>query len=416
MVVENCPYLRDPRVRKEAEALTVAGYRVTVICPAEGGRLGRIVDGVSIREFPIWQFTKTVPGYFLEYAYAMIAIAVLSTWVWLKEGFDIIHVANPPDCIVPILWVYKLIGKLVIYDQHDLSPELYAAKFGRSHWFPRLLLALERCSYSLADHVIVPNESYKELALRRGRLAETKVTVVRNGPDLRSIQGMQVDPELRRKSRNIIAFAGVTGPQDGLDGLCRALHYLRYGLQIDEFYCIVVGDGDALASTEALARELRIDDKMGFAGWVSDAEKYARYLATADICVAPDPFNSYNDQSTFVKIMEYMAAGKPIVGFDLRETRRSAQDAAVYARINDVEDFAAKIASLIDNPDLRQAMGRTGARRVEKELAWQYSVPNLLSVYQQVARVRFATIAPPVSPPLREKSPEPESFVSGKRV
>ena len=416
MVVENCPYLRDPRVRREAEALTAAGYRVSVICPSHGGRRLETFGGVKVYEFPIWQFTTSIPGYIIEYGYAMMAIALLCLWIWLTDGFDVLHVANPPDCVVPMLGVYKLIGKRVVYDQHDLSPELYAAKFGRNAWFSRLLLAMERYSYRLSDHVIVTNESYKELAMQRGSLPASQITVVRNGPDMGTIDAAPPDPELRRKSSNIIAFAGVTGPQDGIDGLCRALHHLRHTLQIDDFYCVVLGDGDALASAKNLARELKVDDRIWFAGWISDPEKYASYLAAADICVAPDPFNSYNDRSTFVKIMEYMAAGKPIVGYELCETRRSAMDAALYARTGDVEDFARQIAILIHDPQLRRSMGDAGSRRVQRELAWQHWAPNLLDVYKTLTPSRVAAVATPLRPVLPQKAAEDESLPSEKKT
>jgi len=395
MVVENCPYLRDPRVQKEAKALVAAGYRIAVICPAEGDKPShQLIGGVSVYQFPVWPLAEGSLGYLLEYCYAMAAIVFLSVWVWLQEGFDVIHVANPPDCMVPILSIYKLIGKSVIYDQHDLCPELHSAKFGESRWLLWLLLLMERYSYRVANHVIVTNDSYRELAIRRGRLSESKVTVVRNGPDLQSIKSedaaIDIDPELRRKSPNIIAFAGVVGVQDGLDGLCRALHHLRYELGHENFYCIILGDGDALPAMKTLAAELCIADKIWFAGWVHDPAAYARYINTADICVSPDPFNSYNDASTFVKIMEYMAAGKPIVGFDLRETRRSAQDAALYARSGDIQDFAQKIASVLDQPGTRHSMGEVGILRVQKRLAWQYSIPDLLHVYEKITQSHLA--------------------------
>jgi len=396
MVVENCPYLRDPRVQREAKALTDAGYRISVICPAEGDKPGRqLIAGVSVYEFQVWQFAQGRLGYLLEYLSAMMAIAVLSLWVWLREGFDVIHVANPPDSMVPLVSVYKLIGKSVIYDQHDLCPELHAAKFGESLWLSPLLLRMERYSYRLANHVIVPNESYRGFAVRRGGVAESKVTVVRNGPDLHSVSresgGIDIDPELRQKSPHIIAFAGVTGVQDGLDSLCRALHHLRYTLGREDFYCVILGDGSTLPEMKKLAAELRLDDKIEFPGWVHDPVVYARYINTADICVSPDPFNRYNDASTFVKIMEYMAAGKPIVAFDLQETRLSAQGAALYARSGDVPDFARKIASLMDQPVTRRAMGDAGALRVRTDLAWQYSIPNLLQVYEKIAHSHLAT-------------------------
>jgi len=398
MVVENCPYSRDPRVRKEAAALVASGHKVAIICPADTNNRRFDLKGVTLHEFPIWKSTRTVIGYLVEYVYAMLAISVLTFSVWVRAGFDVIHIANPPDCVVLLLAAYKLIGKTLIYDQHDISPELYAAKFGRNKWFSRLLLELERHSYRSADHVIVTNESYKEHAMRRGALSESKITVVRNGPDLADLRISEGDIELRRKSPNIIAFAGVTGIQDGLDGLCSALHHLRYRLGVTEFLCIVLGDGDGLASAKSLARELQIEGNMWFAGWVADPKEYAAYIATADICVAPDPFNSYNDRSTFLKIMEYMAARKPIVGFDLRETRVSAQDAALYARAGDNEDFAQKIAALIANPELRHRMGIRGAARVQEKLAWQYSIPGLMRVYGELTGASFAVVGRPVSP------------------
>ena len=397
MVVENCPYLQDPRVRKEAEALVSAGYRISVICPGRSGEpWHEQLGNVGLYRFSQWPSANNSVGYVMEYTWAMLSIALLSVLIWLREGFEIIHVANPPDVIVPILSVYKLLGKLIIYDQHDICPELYAAKFGHNPYLYKMLLLLERYSYRLADHVIVTNESYKESALQRGRLPESKVTVVRNGPSLPNLGTANVNPELRAKARNIIAFAGVTGFQDGLDYLCRSLHYLRYELHQENFYCIVMGDGDALEEIKALARDFRLDDKIWFAGWISDPDLYAGYISTADICVAPDPSNSYNDRSTFVKIMEYMAARKPIVAFDLPETRRSARTAASYARPNEVASFAERLADLMTVPSLRRSMGEVGYMRVRDGLAWQYSVPKLLEVYAKVAKSsgEDATVTP----------------------
>jgi glycosyltransferase involved in cell wall biosynthesis len=391
MVIENCSYFRDARVRKEAEALMVAGYGVCVVCP---GRMGESwyeeVGTIRVYRFPLWSLASNTLGYLHEYICATVLIMLLSVLVLFRDGFDIIHVANPPDCIVPIMSIYKLLGKLVIYDQHDLCPELHAAKFGQRAYVSRLLLALEQYSYRLADHVIVTNESYKEISQRRGRVPESKVTVVRNGPNLPSFEAVGVDAQLRAKSPNIIAFAGVIGSQDGLDYLCRALHHLRYEMRQEDFYCIVVGDGGALREIKALAQELRLDDKIWFAGWISDPDAYARYIATADICVAPDPSNSYSNRSTFVKIMEYMAASRPIVAFDLVETRYSAQTAALYAHPNDVVSFAQKLADLMTNPSLRHSMGESGYLRIRNELEWQYSARRLLSVYKGVVESSVA--------------------------
>jgi hypothetical protein len=210
MIVENCAFLRDPRVRKEAKALHAAGHRVSVVCPRDSGRpWHERVEGIAIYRFRPCHAGVGGWGYLLEYTCATLAIAVLSLIVLVREGFDVIHVANPPDTLVLTSILYKLIGKRIIYDQHDLSPELYRAKF--AHFSPRMLrflLWLERQSYTLADHVIITNESYKQIAKTRGHIPASKVTVVRNGPDFRGLLEGDLDTELRTRSRNILIYTG----------------------------------------------------------------------------------------------------------------------------------------------------------------------------------------------------------------
>jgi glycosyltransferase involved in cell wall biosynthesis len=388
MIVENCAYLRDPRVRREAKTLAAAGYKVTVIAPNgdKGSRGGEVADGVKVYRFAKLKSSSTVVGHLLEYLLAMLTLAAMSAYVFVREGFDIIHVANPPDGLVFIAAAYKILGKSVIYDQHDLCPELYGIKFGDSNGLiAKVLRFLERFSYRLADSVIVTNESYKRQALTRGGLPESRITIVRNGPDLENARNGEIDPEVRDKAPNILAFGGIIEVQDGVAELIRALHALRYKLGRSDFVCIVMGSGHALADTKALTRSLGLEDNVWFTGFISDRELYKRYLATVDICVSPEPSNAYNEQSTFVKVMEYMAAGKPIVAFDLCETRVSAQQSALYAKPNDEMEFALAIAKLMDDPRLRCLMGETGQRRILEKLAWQYSASSLLKVYKGLA-------------------------------
>jgi len=388
MIVENCPYLRDPRVRREARTLVSAGYKVTVIAP-NGDRQfleEQTADNVRVYRFVKLPSSSTIVGHLLEYLFAMVTIAIMSAYVFLRDGFDIIHVANPPDGLVFIASAYKVLGKSVIYDQHDLCPDLYAAKFGDSDdLIARILRLLERLSFRLADAVIVTNESYKRLAMNRGRLDESVVTVVRNGPDHLNAKSGKIDPQLRRAASYILAFAGIMEIQDGVEGLIRTLHALRYKLGRNDFLCIVMGSGHSLKGVKALTRDLGLEDNVQFTGWISDRELYWSYLAASDICLAPEPFNEYNDQSTFVKVMEYMAAGKPIAAFDLKETRFSAQQSALYAKRNSELEFARVITKLMDDPGLRFTMGEAGRRLVQEKLAWQFSEPNLLKVYDLLA-------------------------------
>jgi glycosyltransferase involved in cell wall biosynthesis len=221
--------------------------------------------------------------------------------------------------------------------------------------------------------------------MSRGGLSESLITIVRNGPDLENAKNGEIDLEVRCKAPNILAFGGIIEVQDGVGELIRALHALRYKLRRSDFVCIVMGSGHAIEDAKRLTRSLGLEDNVWFTGWISDRELYSRYLATCDICVSPEPSNSYNNQSTFVKVMEYMAAGKPIVAFDLCETRFSAEQSALYAKCNDELEFAMAIVKLMNDPALRCVMGETGQRRIHQKLAWQYSAPSLLKVYERLA-------------------------------
>ncbi len=149
------------------------------------------------------------------------------------------------------------------------------------------------------------------------------------------------------------------GPQDGVDHALRALAALRQ--QRDDWHAVFMGDGDVLAAMVRLAGKLGIAGHVEFTGMVGDAE-IVRVLSTADVCIAPDPKNAFNDRSTMNKIVEYMAMGKPVVAYDLAEAHVSANGGGLFAQADDVEGFAAHIDTLLERP---RAAGDDSARWAE---------------------------------------------------
>ncbi len=390
MLLENNPYPQDSRVRREAQALTQAGHRVSVI--AQRGRnqpWQEVVDGVRVYRFPRPPDGNGFLGYLLEYGQALVSMLLLSLWALLREGFDVIHAHNPPDVMVLIAALYKPLGKRFVFDHHDLSPEMYYARFQGegSRVVYRALAFFEKLSCRLADHIIATNQSYKAMEMARSQAPEERITIVRNGPDLERLRPTPPDLELRAKAPIILGYVGDMGFHDGLDYLLRALHRLRYDLGRTDFYAVLIGKGDAWEGLQRLRVELELEEHVWFTGRVSD-EDLVRYLSTADICLDPDPRNPFTDRSTMIKMTEYMALSKPIVAFDLTEHRFTAQEAALYAQPNDELDFARKIAALMDDPERRARMGAFGRRRIETELAWRYSVPKLLQAYEKLAHAR----------------------------
>lgn len=384
MLLENNPYPQDVRVRREAVSLANAGYRVTVISPQAKGQPKRdTVNGVEVRRYPPPPEGSGFLGFVWEYAYSMVCAFFLTAIVFVQKGFDIIHAHNPPDTFAFIAAPYKLFGVKFIFDHHDLSPEMYYARLngmGNPSVY-RVLIALEKFSCRLADRVIATNESYKRMQMQRGRVAEERISIVRNGPDIKDLRLAPPDSDLRAQGRILIGYVGVMGVQDGVDYLLRALRCLISDLGRTDFTCLLIGTGSAWSSLKTLATELGLDSYVCFTGWVSDAD-LLRYLSSLDICVDPDPSNPFNDRCTMIKIMEYMALAKPVVAFDLPEHRVTAQEAALYARPNDELNFAEQIVRLMDDPDLRELMGKIGRERVEKQLAWSHQAKKLLAAYE----------------------------------
>gem|GEM_PF-64075 len=387
MLLENARFEDDPRVRNEARALTEAGYDITVICPGMwGDPIHEVLDNVRIYRYSAPRDGSGTLGYLFEYGYSLAAIAVLSLYVRLRRGFDFVHAHNPPDVLALIAAAYRPFGARVIFDHHDLAPEMYLARFGDSgrSWLYRAQSLAEFLACRLAHHVIASNESYKRREMELSGIPPERITVVRNGPDPDQWKPVDPDPDLRARSKAIIGYAGVIGQQDGVDYLLRALHHLVHSLGRRDAFCVIIGEGDARLDLMQLASELGLDDHVWFTGWVPH-EDFVRYLSTIDIGVVPDPSNPFTDRSTMLKLMNYMAFHKPVVAFDLPEHRASGADIPVYVPPNDVAAFAEAIASLMDDPDRRAALGARGRERVEQHLAWHYSIPPLLRAYECAA-------------------------------
>ncbi len=385
MLLGNNTYPQDCRVRHEAKSLTDAGYQVHVICPKKNGQaLREQVAQVKVYRYPAPPEANGFTDYIVEYGYSLIAAFLLSLVVFIREGFDVIHAHNPPDLFVLIAGFYKLLGKKFIFDQHDLSPELYFARFkgGGNRLTYKALLFFEWLSYRVADHVIATNGSYKNIQMQRGKLSEERITIVRNGPDLQEMTFI-ADHLVTCNSCTTILYVGDMGFHDGVEHLLHSVQHLKNDIGRTDFKCILVGSGDAWKNLKALSKSLQITEYLAFTGWIHHDE-VSKYLQAADICVAPEPANNYNSRSTVIKIMEYMASEKPTVAFDLPEHRITAGDAAIYANPNDELDFARQIAVLMDNQALRERLGHIGRERIETKLAWKYQQEYLLKAYMNL--------------------------------
>jgi glycosyltransferase involved in cell wall biosynthesis len=386
IIVQNLPVPFDRRVWLECQALISAGYQVAVVCPKGTGEPAYDV----INSVELYRYRPYAPGgskvsFIAEYVYSFLATA----WGMLRARrsgrFAVIQACNPPDIFWPLALAFRgLDGARFVFDHHDLCPELYQSRFPSGPKLPyKGLLALERRTHRAANHVIATNDSYREIAMTRGGKRADEVTVVRTGPDLRRLRPGEPDPELRRGHRYLVAYIGVMGPQDGVDIVVRAADIVVSKLGRDDIAFTLIGSGDCFDDLVALRDQLGLAGHVEFTGRAPD-EQVVRIMSTADAGLSPDPKNPLNDVSTMNKTMEYMVFGLPVVAFDLRETRVSAGDAAVYVQPNDEQQYAEAIVALLDDEPRRELMGKLARERVEQELAWDHQEGTYLGVYERV--------------------------------
>jgi glycosyltransferase involved in cell wall biosynthesis len=398
IIVQNLPVPFDRRVWLEATSLTKAGYRVSVICPKAKGytKPFETLEGVDIYRYALPFEAQGALGFIAEFAWCFLLTFMKSFRVaMLGRGFDVIHACNPPETYWLLSRFWRLFGKRFLFDHHDLSPEMYAAKFGRaSGLMYRGLLFLERMTFRVADAVITTNDSHKRIAVQRGDLSPEDVFVVRSGPDVDRFSRFDPDPSWKRGKQHLLVYLGEMCKQDGVDHLVRAAKLLRDEFGRDDFHAVFVGGGPEQPLIRAYAQEFGVADCCTFTGRVSD-EDLCRILSSADVAVDPDPKNDWSDKSTMNKIMEYMFFGLPIVAYELTEHKVSAESAAVYAKPNEERALAEAINQLLDRPEERRTMSEFGERRVREHLVWHHSVPPLLAAYDRLFRLRKPALAYP---------------------
>jgi glycosyltransferase involved in cell wall biosynthesis len=382
ILLENETYPLDRRVSQIAVTLADAGYDVTVAAPRPDlAAAEEEVDGVRVLRFAAPPQGTSATAFLREYAVSLRALRSIARRVERERPPDVVISANPPDFLFLAARAAARRGARLIFDHHDLAPELFEEKFGRRGAFHRALLMAERWSFRKADVVLSTNNSYADVARARGDVPTDRIFVVRNAPDPDRISQVPPEPQLRRGREHLIAWVGRMSVQEGLETAVGAAEELRRRGRSDVSFALV-GSGSALDGLVDDVHRRGLDDIVAFPGQVEHAT-VSRYLSTASICLNVDPHGPLNDRSTMIKVLEYMALGRPIVQTPLDEMVRLCGDATSYARPDDPIDFADRIEELLDDPAKAADLGDRARRRiVEKGLTWPDQVPRLLTAVQ----------------------------------
>jgi glycosyltransferase involved in cell wall biosynthesis len=276
---------------------------------------------------------------------------------------------------------YKLLGKKVIFDVHDITPELFEEKFGKRnalYWFVR---AAERLTLFFSNVVIATNQSVLDIVKQRGKKRDEDVFVVRTSPQ-KIDTNVSPDPALKKGRRYLAAYIGVMGVQDGVPYLIEMAKHLVHGMGRQDVQFLLMGKGEDYDKVVQMRDAAGLQDYVDLPGRVSDSF-LATALQTMDAGLACDPINDFNQHCTMNKTLEYMAFGKPQVMFEIREGRVSAGDAAEYVTTNSAVEFAEKLAALLDDPERCRAMGEIGRARLRGNLSWEHSTAQLSLAYNR---------------------------------
>jgi len=385
IIVENLPVPFDRRVWQEAQALRAVGWDVSVICPTSQQHPQRyeILDEIAIYRHPLPMEARHKLGFLFEYAAALFHEARLLFKIARTRGFDIIQICNPPDLLFINALPYKLFGKRLVFDHHDVCPELFAAKFSRKGLLYWLLTLAEKLTIRNADIVISSNETFRNLAISRCKKSPQDVITVYSVPDRTRMKRLPPNRRLRKNARIILGYVGIISDQDGVDHLVRMLNHLVVDYGCQDIGAVIVGDGPALPEVRQLASELNLAEKISFTGYLRGDDLLSA-LSTFDIGVIPDPVNEYNDKISMNKVFEYSALGIPTVAYNLTETKRLLGTTAQYAEDATPESLARACLLLINNDNARTERGRAAKTLADERFDWTHERTKYLAAYQRL--------------------------------
>ncbi len=382
LIVQNASYPFDKRVSKEAISLSRNGYNVFVISPTSiyDSEKRTNIDNISVYRYKNYLSDGSFIGFFLEYFLSLIKIFSLSLYLIVSKHIKIIHVANPPDFFWPLALISKLFGVKFIYDQHDLAPEMFNIRFSNKLIY-KILNYNEKLTVLLADSIITVNKTFKERLIKKFNVPSEKCEVAYNGP-YENFEPIKSDVLISKfKGKKIILYVGLMTITDSIEIIIEVAKKIIIDEKRTDCQFILLGDGDVRLKMEHQANEYGISKNISFIGMV-DYDKVMEYLYLADVCIAPDLPNGFNEYLTLIKILEYMKAKKAFVSFNLKETKSMAENSGLYA--DDINDYKNKLLYLIDCPDEAKKMGEIGYEIVMNNYLWSHSEKTILNLYKKL--------------------------------
>jgi glycosyltransferase involved in cell wall biosynthesis len=361
-------YPDDPRLARQAAALSEAGCGVHVVClrrPGSNERHADDVDGVAVTRLGGTRRRAGKARYVVEYASFFLGAAAVLAREHARRAFALVQVANPPDALLGAALPVRLRGARLVLDIHDLSPELYASKFGAGGSFPlgaRVMLVLERAAVVLADHVLVAGNTFRSALVARG-VPPARVTSIPNGPDERLFE-----PTLRRdRDPGKLVYHG------------SLFDRYDFGLALDAFPAIreqrpevrleVWGEGPELAPLRARAAGMATDGAIRFHGQ-APLRAIPGLVANAACGLSTLRSDCFTDLAFPTKVAEYAQLGVPVAATRTRALAETFPDDAIaFFPPSDPHGLARTVIALLSDPQRAERQAARARAAVER-LLW----------------------------------------------
>ncbi len=364
-------YERDSRVRRHVRALVAGGYDVQNVgvggpdaeaaARADGGRL-RSLGAAKYRGGSRLAYVLAYAGFTFR---ALIEVARMP-----GSRLGVVWVNAPPDVLVFAALPARLRRIPVVLDVHDITSQLFEAKFGAgSRLVVRLIRLVETAAYRFASAIVTVHAPYRDQIQRR--VPNKPVIDVLNVPDQEAWyaagRARASRPTGRRRRTLRVGHHGTIAERFGVDLAVRgvaALHAAGTPVHLS-----ILGDGDHAAAIDELIDTLEARDVVSFDRRTFLPDEIPAFVAGVDVGVAPYHESRFVDAILPVKVLEYLALGVPVIATSTSVLRAYLPvDAVSYVSPASVETVRLAIASLLD-PDRRAAFARAGVEALAG-LSW----------------------------------------------
>jgi len=377
--IVHAPFPNDTRVLRAVTVALEQGWEVDVLATREPGELpGEVVNGARVRRLPIvHRWSGGALHVLNEYlAFTLLATA-LAARLAVNRRYGVVHVHNPPDFLIVAAGVPKLLGAEVIFDIHDLSPDMFEMRFGRrrgARLGERILRLVEVAATRFADVVLTVHEPYRRELATRGVPLE-KIEVVMNTVDERALPPARTDES---DDGFRIVYQGTITPPYGLHLLVEAVS--KIVRDVPETRLEIYGDGDSLPEIRSLVQTLGIGDRVYLSGKFLPHTEVLERVQAASVGVISNLPTRLNRFALSEKLFECVALGIPVVSADLPTIRGHFDESEVlFFRAGDADGLAAALLEVKRDPEAAARRADAARKRYE-----QYRWPEHARRYAEV--------------------------------